>query len=155
MDIARRCPNVTFHMAGSTNNSSEYSAKVLADAKTLPNVRMHGSLTRPQLNELFRKCSLLCCTSETEGFPTSFLEVWSCGMPIVTTFDPDGVIARHGLGRVVSTVDELASEIKTLPTSGATYEGMSNACRKYYLDNQTVEAVARRFHVAFKDMLAA
>jgi len=154
MDIARRCPNVTFHMAGSTNNSSEYSAKVLADAKTLPNVRMHGSLTRPQLNDLFRKCSLLCCTSETEGFPTSFLEVWSCGMPIVTTFDPDGVIARNGLGLVVKSVEELATEIQTLPKSAA-YGGMSNACRKYYLDNQTVEAVARRFHRAFKDMLAA
>jgi len=75
-------------------------------------------------------------------------------MPIVTTFDPDGVIARHGLGHVVKSVDELASEIQTLPKSDA-YQGMSNACRKYYLDNQTVEAVARRFHNAFKEMLAA
>jgi len=152
-DIARRCPNITFHVAGSSNNSSEYAAKILAEAETLPNLRMHGSLSRAQLNDLFRSCSLLCCTSETEGFPTTFLEVWSCGMPIVSTWDPDDVIVRNGLGRVVNSVEALASEIQSLPKSEA-YQGMSNACRKYYLDNQTVEAVARRFHRAFKDMLA-
>lgn len=154
LDLARLCPNVTFHMAGSSNNSSEYASKIVAEAKSLPNVRMHGSLSRTQLNDLFRRCSLLCCTSETEGFPTTFLEVWSCGMPIVTTWDPDGVIARNGLGRVASSVEELASEIQSLPKSDA-YAAISDECRKYYLDNQTVEAVARRFHRAFKEMFAA
>jgi glycosyltransferase involved in cell wall biosynthesis len=153
LDVARRCPDITFHMAGSANTSSEYAAKVLADAKTIPNVRMHGSLARPQLNKLFQSCSLLCCTSTTEGFPTTFLEVWSCGMPIVTTFDPDDVIARHGLGKVVTSLDELVSQIQSLPKSEA-YPRMSSAARNYYLENQTVEAVARRFHRAFVDLMA-
>ena len=153
LDIARRCPDITFHMAGSANTSSEYAAKVLADAKTIPNVRMHGSLARPQLNKLFQSCSLLCCTSTTEGFPTTFLEVWSCGMPIVTTFDPDDAIARHGLGKVVTTVDEMVSQIQTLPKSEE-YSRLSNAARNYYLENQTVEAVARRFDRALTDLMA-
>jgi glycosyltransferase involved in cell wall biosynthesis len=153
LDIARRCPDITFHMAGSANSSSEYAAKVLADAKTIPNVRVHGSLARPQLNKLFQSCSLLCCTSTTEGFPTTFLEVWSCGMPIVTTFDPDGVIARHGLGKVVTTVDEMVSQVQTLPRSEE-YSQLSSAARNYYLENQTVEAVARRFHRALADLMA-
>jgi glycosyltransferase involved in cell wall biosynthesis len=154
LDLARRCPDITFHMAGSANNASEYAAKVVADAKNIPNVRMHGSLGRPELNKLFQSCSLLCCTSESEGFPTTFLEVWSCGMPIVTTFDPDGVIARHGLGQVATSIDELVSQIQSLPKSEA-YPRMSGAARKYYLDNQTVEAVARRFHRAIGEMMAA
>lgn len=153
LEMAKRCPGITFHMAGSANSSSEYAAKVLADAKTIPNVRMHGSLGRAELNKLFHSCSLLCCTSTTEGFPTTFLEVWSCGMPIVTTFDPDDVIKRHGLGRAVNSMDELIAEIQSLPRSES-YEQMSNAARKYYLENQTVEAVARRFLRAFEDLMA-
>ena len=74
-------------------------------------------------------------------------------MPIVTTFDPDGVIGRHGLGVVAKTVDELAAQIRSLPRS-ATYRTISDAARKYYLDNQTVEAVARRFRAAFDEMLS-
>jgi len=154
LEMARRCPNITFHVAGSANNSSEYAAKFLADAKTLPNMRIHGSLARPQLNDLFRSCSLLCCTSESEGFPVTFSEVWSCGMPIVTTFDPDGIIERYGLGRAVKTIDELIANIQSLPTSDA-YAGISNACRKFYQENQTVEAVSHRFHNAFRELLGA
>ena len=154
LEIARRCPGITFHVAGSANSATEYAAKVLAEAKTIPNLKMHGSLARPQLNDLFRSCSLLCCTSESEGFPVTFSEAWSCGMPVVTTFDPDGVVARHGLGRAVNSLEELISQIQTLPGSGD-YVAMSSAARKFYLENQTVEVVARRFHNAFKDLLAA
>jgi glycosyltransferase involved in cell wall biosynthesis len=154
LEIAKRCPEITFHIAGSANSATEYAAKVLADAKTIPNVKMHGSLARPQLNDLFRSCSLLCCTSESEGFPVTFSEVWSCGMPVVTTFDPDGIVAQHGLGRAVNSIDELVSQIQSLPKSDA-YAAMSSATRKFYLENQTVEVVARRFHNAFKDLLAA
>jgi len=153
LEMARRCPEITFHVAGSANSNSEYAAKVLADAKSIPNVRMHGSLSRPELNKLFQSCCLMCCTSITEGFPTTFLEVWSCGMPIVTTFDPDGVIARHGLGQVASSMDELIAQIRSLPKTEA-YARMSSAARTYYSENQTVEAVARRFHRAFGDLMA-
>ena len=75
-------------------------------------------------------------------------------MPIVTTFDPDGIIERHGLGRTVKTIDELVANIQSLPTSDA-YEGISNACRKFYQENQTVEAVSHRFHNAFRELLGA
>lgn len=75
-------------------------------------------------------------------------------MPIVTTFDPDGVIRRHGLGLVANTVDELAAQIRSLPRSDA-YKTISDAARKYYMDNQTVEAVSRRFRAAFDEMLSS
>jgi hypothetical protein len=38
-------------------------------------------------------------TSEQEGLPNVFLEGWSRGVPVLTlSFDPDGMVARHGLG---------------------------------------------------------
>jgi glycosyltransferase involved in cell wall biosynthesis len=154
LEVARRCPEITFHVAGAANGDTEYSAKMLSEVAGLPNVRMHGSLPRAELNKLFHRCCLLCCTSVAEGFPTTFLEVWSCGMPIVTTFDPDGAIARHGLGAVATTLDELTALLRSLPKSDA-YSQMSDAARKYYLENQTVEAVSRRFRLAFEELAAS
>ena len=36
---------------------------------------------------------MLLSTSDFEGFPNTFLEAWSVGLPIVSTFDPDTVFA--------------------------------------------------------------
>jgi glycosyltransferase involved in cell wall biosynthesis len=87
-----------------------------------------------------------------EGFPTTFLEAWSCGMPVVTTFDPDGIVQRNGLGRVAATLEEVVAHLKSLPSS-RDYSAMSTAVKKYYADNHSVESISRRFRFAFERIL--
>jgi glycosyltransferase involved in cell wall biosynthesis len=86
-----------------------------------------------------------------EGFPTTFLEAWSCGLPVVTTFDPDGIVARQGLGRVVTTVDELVAQLRALPNTEACSQ-MSRAAKNYFSENYSVETVSGRFHAAFQKL---
>lgn len=152
LEAARRCPEIEFHIAGTPNQPSGYAAEVLSAAARIPNVRAHGRMSRAELNKLFQSCGLLCCTSGLEGFPTTFLEAWSCGLPIVTTFDPDGIVAREGLGRVVTTVDELVAQLRGLPKTGA-YSPMSVAARDYFSRNYSVETISRRFQTAFDELL--
>jgi glycosyltransferase involved in cell wall biosynthesis len=154
LDAARRCPEIQFHVAGTPNQPSGYAAELMSTAATIPNVRVHGRMSRPELNKLFQTCTLLCCTSRLEGFPTTFLEAWSCGMPVVTTFDPDGIVQRNGLGRVATTLDDVVSHLNSLPDSND-YASMSAAVKKYYLDNHSVAAISRRFRLAFEELIAA
>lgn len=64
---------------------------MLARARSLSNVRLHGRIAeRAALAELYRGAALLCCTSSLEGFPNTFLEAWSHGLPVVTTSTPTG-----------------------------------------------------------------
>jgi glycosyltransferase involved in cell wall biosynthesis len=153
LDAAKRCPEMQFHVAGTPNQPSGYAASVMAMAASVPNVKVHGRLARPELNKLFRTCTLLCCTSKLEGFPTTFLEAWSCGMPVVTTFDPDGIVQRNGLGRVATTIEEVVTHLKSLPGTSE-YSAMSAAVKKYYADNHSVAAISRRFRAAFEELVA-
>lgn len=75
-------------------------------------------------------------------------------MPVVTTFDPDGIVARHGLGQVAASPVELVSHLKGVLGDQATYARLSEAATRYYLDNHTVEAVSRRFRLAFAGLLS-
>jgi glycosyltransferase involved in cell wall biosynthesis len=153
LEAAKRCPEFQFHVAGTPNQPSGYAASVIAMASSVPNVKVHGRLSRPELNKLFQTCTLLCCTSKLEGFPTTFLEAWSNGMPVVTTFDPDGIVQRNRLGRVATTIEEVASHLKSLPGTNE-YSGMSAAVKKYYADNHSVPAISRRFREAFEALIA-
>jgi len=112
-----------------------------------------GKLSRADLNNLFETSGLLCCTSMLEGFPTTFLEAWSCGLPVVTTFDPDGIVARQGLGQVVTTADELVAQLRALPNTDA-YPRMSRAAKSYFLENYSVETISRQFRIAFEELVA-
>jgi glycosyltransferase involved in cell wall biosynthesis len=154
LEAARKCPDIEFNIAGTPNQPSGYAAELMNAAAKIPNVRAHGKLSRPDLNKLFETCGLLCCTSMLEGFPTTFLEAWSCGLPVVTTFDPDGIVAREGLGRVVTTVDGLVAQLKTLPTSDS-YSGMSRAAKKFFAENYSIETVSRQFRLVFEEIVAA
>ncbi len=151
LEAARQCPEMEFHVAGTPNQPSGYAAELLAAAAKIPNVRVQGRMSRADLNKLFQSSGLLCCTSMLEGFPTTFLEAWSSGLPVVTTFDPDGIVARQGLGRVVSTVEELVSQLRSLPKTEECSR-MARAARDFYLENYSVETISARFHSAFEKL---
>jgi glycosyltransferase involved in cell wall biosynthesis len=153
LEAARRCHEISFHVVGMPNKASKYAETLLHAAKTLSNVKVHGRLSVDELGKLYQNCRLLSCTSTLEGFPTTFLEAWSYGMPVVTTFDPDQLVARRGLGRVVATVDELVSDIRNLVSDGEAYATLCRATQNYFSRHHTIDEISRRFRSAFEQFL--
>jgi glycosyltransferase involved in cell wall biosynthesis len=153
LEMAGMCPDVAFDFAGPFSASDgvldEYAKGIKERAGGVPNVVVHGAVPRDRLPGLYRRAAFLCCTSDYEGFPNTFLEAWSCGLPIISTFDPDGVIARWNLGRVVKSMEEMAVAIRALLAAPETYQRMSINARRYYLDNHTIESVLPRFEQLF------
>lgn len=153
VEIAKACPELTFEVAGPVYED-DYSTEVAAAASAVANLKMLGAVPREQVSALYRSASLLCSTSEYEGFPNTFLEAWSHGLPVVSTFDPDGVIVRHGLGRVAADAASLAAEIRTLLADRSAYEQASSNARSYYLANHSMEAVMPQFERIFREVVA-
>jgi glycosyltransferase involved in cell wall biosynthesis len=114
-------------------------------------VTMHGSVARDRMPEFYRQAAFLCSTSEFEGFPNTFLEAWSHGLPVVSTFDPDDLIATVGLGATAGDVQGLIAGIRQLLGSPKRYQQSSANARRYYLENHTVEAVMPQFERVFRD----
>lgn len=154
LEVARRCPEYQFDVAGAPNTSSDYASKVVQEAQGLSNVKLHGRVGAAQMDRLYQKAQLFCNTSISEGFPNTYPEAWSHGLPVVATFDPDGIIARQGLGRISSDVDGLVNGIQELLGDEQTYNQASRAARHYYDENHSPAVVARRFCWVF-EMLAA
>lgn len=150
VEIAKACPELHFDVAGPVYN--DQFSRTAAAGMTLPNVTLHGAVSRENIPELYQNASLLCCTSDYEGFPNTFLEAWSHGLPVVSTVDPDGVIARENLGRVASDTATLTTEIRELIDDPTAYAASSRASRQYFLQNHAMEAVMPRFEAIFASL---
>ena len=154
LDLAKTCPDLSFDLVGPEDGTS-YSRNVCERAKTIANVTLHGPASRDHVSEFYKRARVVCCTSDSEGFPNTFLEAWSYGVPIVSTFDPGGIIADKGLGIIDREARGLAEGIRRLCNSPDQWKGMSQKVRQYYLENHTVEVVMPQFEQVFLDVVKA
>lgn len=150
LDVAAVCPQYIFDVAGAANAHTDYARSLLHRAKSIPNVVLHGRVSDNQLEALYRCARLLCCTSIFEGFPNTFLEAWSIGLPIVSTFDPDSIIARQNLGKTACSVDEICQGITAFIENHRVWQTASSAAQIYFNTNHTLEAVMPKFVQLFQ-----
>ncbi len=151
---ARRCPDVTFDVVGTPNRDSAYYQDLLREAKEIPNVILHGRVAEGVLPQLYRESTLLLCTSVLEGFPTTFLEAWSYATPVVTTFDPDGVVAGNGLGLVVETEDQIVESVQQFIADGALRYEYGDRVLRYFKGHYTLEAILPQYQAYLRQLSA-
>jgi len=150
LDMAERMPAVRFDVVGAPEEASAYIDGLQSRAKTLTNVTMHGRVERARVPELYRRAHALVCTSEYEGFPNTFLEAFSHGVPVVTTVDPDGLIAERSMGGVGDSVEGLSRSLASLLDSPERWHVASTAARRYYVENHSLERVLPQFERVFR-----
>jgi glycosyltransferase involved in cell wall biosynthesis len=151
LDVAERCQGLHFDVVGDGPGESEYVHRLRSRARTLPNVHLHGRTPHARVQQLYQQTAVLLCTSSAEGLPNTFLEAWSHGVPVVTTFDPDGMIGRQGLGRVGADVPELVAGIQELLDSPERWRETSTRGRQWYLQNFAVDVVMAELERVFAD----
>jgi glycosyltransferase involved in cell wall biosynthesis len=99
--FAERHPSVRCLMAGVIPvpplSDAEWRA-ARAVAARCPNLDVQPTVPHERIGEFLRGATLFAHSSSAEGFPNTFLEAWSYGLPAVTAFDPDGVIESQRLG---------------------------------------------------------
>ncbi|HUU17728.1 MAG TPA: glycosyltransferase family 4 protein [Sedimentisphaerales bacterium] len=153
LDIAEQLQYLQFDVIGDGNSESEYVQRLRSRAKGIPNLHLHGMVSHSRVHQFYQRTAALICTSRAEGFPNIFLEAWSHGLPVVTTFDPDGIISSQGLGKVGKDVPELTAGIRELLESPAKWLETSQSAREYFRENHSVDKVMERFERVFCDVV--
>lgn len=130
--LAESLPDINMHMVGGRQPRFEaLYAEVERRAQSLPSLTFHGRVPYHEVNEFYERARVFVNTSDSEGFPNSYLQAWVRGVPVVAFFDPDDVIAREGLGRAVSSLEEMRQAVHEFATDEATWQQASRRCRDY------------------------
>lgn len=154
---ANKRPEKFVQLAGSIQRE-DWKFLMLGGRKGIDNLRQFTADSQPKsliwlgekpLEETlscFDQATVLVNTSESEGFPNTFIHAWLRGMPVVTLgVDPNQIITRNALGRVVSNVTELASALHELLSDEAYYSKLSECIANYARDHLTISKVADNF----------
>lgn len=146
LDLAAAEPGWDFHVVGSGDSMLEYVRTLETRGRSLPNVTLRGSVSDRELDDEYRRANALVCTSSLEGVPTTFLEAWARGLPIVSTVDPDGVIAANGLG-VVAAADALAPAVRDALAQDQ--EALAHRIRSHFVSTHTIDAFVEQHERLF------
>jgi glycosyltransferase involved in cell wall biosynthesis len=118
-------------------------------AELLPNLCFHGRVPYSKVGAFYERARVFVNTSDSEGFPNSFLQAWVRGTPVISFFDPDGVIDSNRLGGVPRSMEEMIDMVRALATDDATRERVSGRCRDYmnlhYNNDTTLRAYLATF----------
>ncbi|MGH8258206.1 MAG: glycosyltransferase family 4 protein, partial [Steroidobacteraceae bacterium] len=132
-ELAKRLPGLSFHMVGGpAHGSLEVYAAALRAAEALPNVRFHGPVPYQRVGELYERARVFVSTSSVEGLPNAYLQSWARGTPVVAFLDPERMIETQGLGRAVSSLDEMHTAVAALSAPDSLEWAASSArCIEY------------------------
>ncbi len=136
IEVSRRLPNVKFAMAGGPTVPDYYS-KIEKEAATIPNLDFLGLISIEESNALISRAKVLVCTSEYEGFPNTFLQAWSKGVPVVSTVDPNHVIDTYNLGFVIDSPATLSNAISRLLNDSELYHSKQRAISDYFVSHHS------------------
>lgn len=156
LELARRLPHLRFHMVGGCVKGSEpvYETALRA-AGELPNVRFHGQVRHDRVQELFERARVLAGTSESEGFPNTYLQAWAHGTPVVSFLDPEQLLTQHGLGTVADSIDRMQQDAEKLSRDGAAWQAASERCAAYIDRRDEGKSVLAPYLDAFSSLNAA
>jgi glycosyltransferase involved in cell wall biosynthesis len=147
VDVARRCAGVRCVMIGDRDHAQRDGLPDLPD-----NLEHRGRLPFDETLRWFDRAALFVNTSVDEGFPNTFVQAWLRGVPVLTLgVDPDGVIARHGLGEVCADPEALAARVRALLADDEARARLGRNAREYAARHHTVARMADRFLAAVHD----
>jgi len=144
--LARMLPEYRVMMIGAAvPGSEELYKEVEAQAGMLPNLDFLGAVSYNEVNGYFSRSRIFVNTSDWEGFPNSFLQAWVRGVPVISFFDPDGLIAGRELGAVPTDLASMAQVMGELLRDEGARSTVAQRSRKFVIDNYAPTAVAKTY----------
>lgn len=125
--------DVRFHMVGACGDRVRY-AELLERIAALPNLHYHGALDMDGVNALLTRARVFVNTSESEGFPNTYIQAWQRRVPVLSLdIDPDGVLEAERIGHRTGTVEGLAAHLEQWRRDPQLAEEMGRRAREYAL----------------------
>jgi len=144
--LARQLPQVTFTMIGGVvQHEKGLYAEIEREAASLANVNFLGQVPFDMVNEYAARSKVFLNTSDIEGFPNTFLQAWARKVPVVSFFDPDGIIRSRGLGRRPGNEAEMCEALRELLENESERSRIGEKAHAFAVSQYSAVAAAKHY----------
>jgi glycosyltransferase involved in cell wall biosynthesis len=105
-----------------------------------------------QIDAQFDAASLFVNTSESEGFPNTFLQAWSRGIPTVSFVDAGARLDGSIVGELVETLAEMQTTVAALSSDMETRVREGARCKEYFERNHLPERIVDQYEAVFRGL---
>ena len=147
LELAEKLSELRIVMiGGACHGQEDLFEEIRQRAERVGNLEFKGHVPYQEVNAYYARSRIFVNTSDSEGFPNSFLQAWVRGTPVFSFFDPDGVIKRGRLGDSPDGVDQMAEMVRDLIRDSGRLAEISAHVSQFALDHYSPGAVALRYH---------
>ncbi len=153
MQLAEKIPNESFTMICQRATGDEKYEELLARALNVKNLQFIKQVPFCEIDSYYRRAKVFVSTSESEGFPNTFIEACNYAVPILSLkVDPDGFINRYNCGITCDNDwQRLVDSLKTMLQEQRYLELGRNA-RKYVEEHHDLTKIIREYKTVFMQL---
>jgi glycosyltransferase involved in cell wall biosynthesis len=130
-------------------SGEEYERRIREAAAALPNIEYKGFLPFEEADRWFSGARVVLNTSKYEGFPNTFLQAWSRGVPTVAFVDTGSRSDGQPAYEIAADVDDAAQRLERLMTDDIAWEKASQRVLAHHRGNHSSDAVAGLYEREF------
>jgi glycosyltransferase involved in cell wall biosynthesis len=148
LELARRMPEHRFVMIGGPDpgqKAREYFESVREAAAAIPNLEFKGYMPFTDAERWFDGARVMVNTSLYEGFPNTFLQSWSRGVPTVAFIDTGSRLDGAPVYDIVADVNDMAWKVDRLMREDILWEQSSQRAEAFYRRAHSVEAIVGHY----------
>lgn len=157
LELAEAFPEFAFKMIGGPGPDAADARlyeETKARAERAQNVEFLGFVAPSAVGEHFDRAAVLVNTSESEGFPNTFLQSWARGVPTISFVDSGARIDGRPVGRSVESIADMKSAVRNLMLDQAQRQGEGQMCRAYIEANHSLDRILDRYEQIFAGLMS-
>ena len=152
--LARNIPDEKFTMICQEATGDKNYPALLAEAEKVENLRFIEEVPFAEITGYFQRAKVFVNTSDSEGFPNTFIHACNCAVPILSlNVNPDGFINTYNCG-ICCNGDwhKMVDSLKVMLQEDRRVEMGSNG-KKYVSEHHDVTRIIKQYKELFKQLV--
>ncbi len=155
--LAKAMPEYQFTMIGGPRGedaeSQRYYESIRNQAEGMPNVQFIGFVHPTDVEPYFDRAKIFVNTSDTEGFPNTFLQAWARGMPTISLFDPGSLEDNEPVCSVARDINHMIEIVRLFNKDDSLWRETGERCRRHFARHHALTSVLKRYEVLIGNLL--
>jgi glycosyltransferase involved in cell wall biosynthesis len=154
LDLARAFPNERFTLICQTLNNDAHYKNLVEQAGNIANLEFLRHVPFNRIDSYFQRAKVLVNTSDSEGFPNTFIQACKAGAAILSfNVNPDGFLDTCKCGLCCNGDAGLLTYNLGLILENNRYVELGSNARKYVEKNHDITGIAAEYKSIFSRLI--